>query len=329
MKLSIVLATRNEERNIGHCLESVKKIFADLPAGRQGEIIVVDEESTDKTCEIAKRCGAKVFTVKHEAIFHKTKQKALDKATGDWILQLDADERVTKELASEIKEVINFSDEELQHKVLCHPEHSRRISSRFSRRFASQNDKKKIKLFRKHQELVEEKQGLLGEETWRRRPGGPLARREVVAFFIPRINYFLGAPLKHAGVYPDGVIRLVKKGKARFPCKSVHELMEIDGKVAWLFNDLEHHDSPTFHRYLERANRYTDLTAEEFKKSNLPVNYWYLFKYSFLVPSAYFLKLYIRYSGWKDGMRGFIWSLFSSLHHPIAYFKYWSGERKN
>ena len=75
MKLSVVLATRNEEKNIKACLESVKDI-AD-------EIIVVDESSTDKTRDIVKKMGATVYKVKHEPIFHITKQKALDKATGD------------------------------------------------------------------------------------------------------------------------------------------------------------------------------------------------------------------------------------------------------
>ncbi|EKD90016.1 MAG: Beta 1,4 glucosyltransferase, partial [uncultured bacterium] len=69
LKLSVVLATRNEEENIGRCLASVKDI-AD-------EIIVVDEYSTDKTREIAEKYGAKVFTEPHHDIFHITKEKAL------------------------------------------------------------------------------------------------------------------------------------------------------------------------------------------------------------------------------------------------------------
>ena len=98
-KLSVVLATRNEEENIGRCLESVKDI-AD-------EIIVVDEFSDDLTREIAEKYGAKVFTEPHHDIFHITKEKALEKASGEWILQLDADEVVTPELSEEIKLVID------------------------------------------------------------------------------------------------------------------------------------------------------------------------------------------------------------------------------
>jgi glycosyltransferase involved in cell wall biosynthesis len=290
-KLSVVLSTKNEEENIGPCLESIKDI-AD-------EIIIFDEESKDKTREIAQKYGAKVTKVVHVANFHITKQKAIDAATGDWILQLDADERVSPDLAKEIVEVINSNEKELLKRVL---------SPTF----------KKLSLFIRHQRLIEEREGHLGKPTGK-----------VVAFFVPRRNFFLGAPLIHAGVYPDGVIRLIKRGFARLPAKSVHELMEIDGEVSWLFNDLEHHDSPTLKRYLDRMNRYTDLHAQELKDKKVPTNYWNLFKYSFLLPTSYFLRLYFRHLGFLDGMRGFIWSVFSALHYPIAYFKYYQSSRKD
>ncbi|MDP2860183.1 MAG: glycosyltransferase, partial [bacterium] len=63
-KLSVAIATRNEEENIARCLSSVK--------GIADEIIVVDEYSTDKTVEIAKKYGAKVFEEPHHDIFHIT-----------------------------------------------------------------------------------------------------------------------------------------------------------------------------------------------------------------------------------------------------------------
>ena len=288
MKLSIVLATRNEEKNIGACLQSVKDI-AD-------EMVVVDESSTDRTREIAKKYGAKVYKVKHEPIFHKTKQKALEKASGDWILQLDADERVTPELAEEIREVIEMDASLLKQR---------------------KTTAKKQKLFERHQRIIEKRDGKIGRSTG-----------EVVAFFLPRLNLFLGKPLVHAGVYPDAAIRLVKKGKARFPAKSVHEQMEIDGEVAWLFNDLEHHDSPTLKRYFNRMNRYTDLQAKDLAREKTPKNVLMLLFYSTIKPLFVFLKLYIRHKGFLDGVRGFLWSLFSALHYPIAYFKYWQMEEK-
>ncbi len=98
MKLSVVLATYNEEKNLGSCLDLIKDI-AD-------EIVIVDGRSSDRTVEIAREYGAKVIVVDNPPIFHLNKQKAIDLALSDWILQLDADERVTPELAEEIKRTI-------------------------------------------------------------------------------------------------------------------------------------------------------------------------------------------------------------------------------
>lgn len=94
MEISVVLATFNEEKNLKDCLESVK--------GLADEIIVVDGGSTDKTIEIAKKYGAKVMIIDNPPIFHINKQKAISAATKDWILQLDADERVSSALRKEI-----------------------------------------------------------------------------------------------------------------------------------------------------------------------------------------------------------------------------------
>lgn len=281
--LSVVLATRNEETNIGRCLESVKDI-AD-------EIIVVDENSTDKTREIAQKLGAKVITEPHHEIFHITKQKALEKATGKWILQLDADEVVTEKLANEIAQVVKMTNGELLNRKI--------------------NDSRKSKLFSKHQTLIEARDGKIGKQTG-----------EVVGFFVARENMFLGKPLIHAGVYPDGVIRLVKNGKAHFPQKSVHEQMELDGEVSWLENDLLHYDSPTLKRYLARLNRYTDLQAEEMKVNKIPRNIFYFALYTIYKPLYTFCNLYFRHLGFLDGAQGFLWSFFSATHFPIAYFKY-------
>ena len=148
------------------------------------------------------------------------------------------------------------------------------------------------------------------------------------ATFIPVFFSFLGKPLIHAGVYPDGVIRLVKRGFARFPQKSVHEQIELDGRVSWLNGDLLHYDSPTLKRYFARLNRYTDLHAEELKVKKLPKNILSFVKYVFLIPISKFLVLYIRHLGFLDGVNGFLWSLFSSWHFPIAYFKYLSNNTK-
>lgn len=97
-KLSVVIITKNEEENIGGCLESIK--WAD-------EIILVDDYSLDKTVEIARNYTQKIYLHPLETL-GRQKQYALGKATRDWILSLDADERITVPLRKEILKKIQF-----------------------------------------------------------------------------------------------------------------------------------------------------------------------------------------------------------------------------
>jgi len=92
-KISVCLATFNEEENLKDCLESVK--WAD-------EIVIVDGQSTDKTVTLAKKYTHKIIVRENPLMFHLNKQKAFEAATQDWILYLDADERVSKKLKEEI-----------------------------------------------------------------------------------------------------------------------------------------------------------------------------------------------------------------------------------
>ena len=281
-KLSVAIATFNEEKNLLECLKSVN--------GLADEIVIVDGSSTDKTVEIARKFNAKVVVTDNPKIFHKNKQKALDLATKEWILQLDADERVSPKLREEIKKIISMSDKEIE-------EYQKNLPEK--------------KLFLRHQKLLEERDGSIGKE-----------KAEYAAFFIPRLNYFLGKYLRYGGVYPDGVIRLVKKGKAHFPCKDVHEQMVVDGKVGWLQNPLLHKDSPTFTRYLQRNNRYTDLLSSQFKKENIGANPFTAINYLLLKPIHWFVLTQFRHKGILDGYQGLVFSFFSSLRFPIAYLKY-------
>lgn len=96
ISLSVTIITLNEEGNLKECLESVKQLSA--------EVILVDSGSSDKTVEIAKNYGAKVF---HRIFdnFANQKNYAMSQANGKWIFSIDADERVTQTLANEIKKV--------------------------------------------------------------------------------------------------------------------------------------------------------------------------------------------------------------------------------
>lgn len=94
--VSVVISAYNEEKKIGECLESVS--WAD-------EIIVVDNESADKTAVIAKKHGAVVMSRQNNLMLNVNKNYGFSKAKHDWILSIDADERVSLELANEIKEL--------------------------------------------------------------------------------------------------------------------------------------------------------------------------------------------------------------------------------
>ncbi len=96
-KLSAIVITYNEENNIKDCLETLK--WAD-------EIIVVDSNSTDKTVEIAKQYTKNVLNTDNNSYSYK-RNIAIEAAKSDWILWIDADERVTDSLREEIKNIIN------------------------------------------------------------------------------------------------------------------------------------------------------------------------------------------------------------------------------
>ncbi|MDZ7860058.1 MAG: glycosyltransferase family 2 protein [Candidatus Krumholzibacteriota bacterium] len=96
-KLSVVIITKNEERNIRRCLESVR--WAD-------EIVVIDSGSTDKTLSICREYGCRVVETEWLG-FGRTRQLAVEKASNDWILSIDSDEEVSSELAERIREILS------------------------------------------------------------------------------------------------------------------------------------------------------------------------------------------------------------------------------
>jgi len=99
MKISAIILTRNEEPVIKDCLESVK--WAD-------EIVVVDHESTDKTLEVVKEFGVKkIVEALQNSNFSDRRNLGAEKASGEWLLYIDADERVTPELKDEILQIVS------------------------------------------------------------------------------------------------------------------------------------------------------------------------------------------------------------------------------
>lgn len=298
--ISLALATHNEADNIVDCIRSCK--------GLVDEIVVVDGSSTDATVELAKKEGARVIVTDNPSMFHINKQKAIDACTGEWVLQLDADERVTPKLAQEIRNVLAMSNLQID---------------------KYQNELKEKKLFERHQLLVESQKSEVENKN----------STHYNAFFIPRLNYFLGGYLRSGGVYPDGVIRLIRKGKAYLPCKDVHELMAVMGKTGWLANPLIHMDSPTFKRYLERNSRYIDHLVLELKHRHSGLDpesiefssgsrvgarddLVMFVDYVFIKPVSTFFSMLIRHKGILDGWRGVVFAFFSAIRFARAYTRY-------
>lgn len=98
MNISAVILTKNEEGNIDECIQGLA--FCE-------EIIVIDDNSTDKTVEIAKELGAKVFQRNLNGNFAAQRNFGIEKATNKWVLFIDADERVSTELKDEIEREIS------------------------------------------------------------------------------------------------------------------------------------------------------------------------------------------------------------------------------
>ena len=254
MKLSLCIATYNEEKFIHYPLDSAYNL-AD-------EVIIIDGSSIDKTVEKAKSYGdkVKVYVEDNPPMFHINKQKALTHVKGDWVLQLDADEALSKELKQEIIELLSSSE-----------------------------------------------------------------KQAFDAYKIPRKNFFLTRFLKKGGQYPDYTIRLYKAGKAHFPCKSVHENVEINGKIGSLKKPLLHYADLDFSRYIARWNRYTTLDADILIKENKKTCFlsYFVFK-----PISWFLKTYIRHKGFVDGFPGFVFALFSSIKFWAIYVKVYKKRKE-
>jgi glycosyltransferase involved in cell wall biosynthesis len=99
--LSVAIITKDEEENLPRTLQSVEVLVRDLG----GEIIIVDSGSTDRTLDIAHQSGAKVFSEPWKG-FASQKNSAMEKATADWILSLDADEPLESAAADEIRALL-------------------------------------------------------------------------------------------------------------------------------------------------------------------------------------------------------------------------------
>lgn len=246
-KLSIVISAFNSEKTIGEVLESVK--FAD-------EIVFVDNSSTDKTVEIAKKYTSKIFTRPNNPMLNINKNFGISKASGDWILVIDSDEIVTPELQEEIKD--------------------------------------------------------------------KLAKSNINGFWIPRKNIIFGKWIKHTGWYPDHQLRLIRKGRGKFPEKHVHEMIEIDGKVSYLKNPIVHYNYDSISQFLEKT---TKIYAPNEADQLIARGYKFSWQDAIRFPLGEFLSRYFAREGYKDGFHGLMLSLLMAFYHLIVFAMIWERQK--
>ena len=244
--LSAIVITRNEAANIGECLDSLA--FCD-------ERIVVDCGSTDGTVEIARGKGARVEFHEWRG-FGAQKSYALSLATGTWVLSIDADERVTPELAAAIKAAIATGD----------------------------------------------------ADAWE----------------FPRLSSFCGRQMRHSGWYPDYVLRLFRRGKARFDDVIVHERVICAGVVKRLQPPLIHHPVARLEDALSRMDRYSTASAEAIVVKGRKV--------SFMTGIGHglysFLRTYFLRAGFLDGAEGFLLAVANAEGSYYRYMKAWLATRE-
>ena len=290
MLLSVVLITHNEEGSIARTLNSV----APLVANGVGEILVVDSGSTDRTIEIAKSFGAKVFEEPWKG-FAAQKNSVIEKAAGDWILSLDADEEVDVPLANAIQLILSKAAGRTE------------MGLRNLARAAGANSLDQVEFVMAYEDSLS-KGTMQPDEV-------PVTFR---GYFISRKNHFLGRWIRRGGFWPDPKLRLFRRGYGRFQSQAVHENLKVDGYTARITDGaLVHHCYPTMSDYIEHMNRYSSLGAQmavERGRRSGPVDI-------VLRPLATFFYNYVIRLGFLDGREGLL------LHLNHAAYVFWKYAR--
>ncbi|MFZ0302873.1 MAG: glycosyltransferase family 2 protein [Terracidiphilus sp.] len=150
---------------------------------------------------------------------------------------------------------------------------------------------------------------------------------QCVAYRIPRLNHFLGSPLRHGGYWPDPKLRLFRRGAASFEERPVHEAMRSDGPVGELKGHLIHHCYPTIADYVEHMNRYSAIGAEALMAAGKARRGWaWLVWNAVLNPAATFVYNYVFRLGFMDGRAGLLQHLNHSVYIHWKYTKAWEKQ---
>lgn len=220
MMLSAIVLTKNEEANIRECLAALS--FAD-------EVLVVDSGSTDRTVTLAESLGARAI-IHPMTDFASQRNFAMAQAKGDWVLFIDADERVTPELAEEIKAITQANP----------PNNLRGVTSG-PRNFTSEVRKAGVEF---------------GSEVGK------------AAYAIPRQTYFFGRRLRFCDARSDAPVRLFPKSGAHWE-QPVHERVVTGLPVRVLNSSMPHHSTRDLAHYTQKVRDYVPKELEVMRSKGI------------------------------------------------------------
>jgi glycosyltransferase involved in cell wall biosynthesis len=139
-----------------------------------------------------------------------------------------------------------------------------------------------------------------------------------VAYGIPRAQYFLGDFLRGGDWAYDRLVRLFKKGFARYePIVAVHEQFKVKGKIGYLKNPLLHFSHPTLKEVFRKFNSYTDVQVNDIHDHLFTAVVKMV-----ILPPYIFLRWLIYHHGWRDGWRGVVAGTLRAWYEFILYKKY-------
>jgi glycosyltransferase involved in cell wall biosynthesis len=162
----------------------------------------------------------------------------------------------------------------------------------------------------------------------------PELRDEIVAlvagsaacdgYAIRRQNIFLGRWIRHGGLYPDWQVRLFRRARGRFVERAVHESVTVEGTVGRLRGHLVHRSYESVSDFIERANRYSSLAAEQLVREGRRVRAGELV----VRPLGRFLSMYMLKRGFLDGRRGLLLATLYAYYVFMRSAKVWEGTRR-
>jgi glycosyltransferase involved in cell wall biosynthesis len=152
-----------------------------------------------------------------------------------------------------------------------------------------------------------------------------IARGDADGYEMPRLSSFLGRAMRHSGWYPDYVLRLFRRGRARFSDDIVHEHVVCEGPVRRLSEPLIHHPVERIEDALSRMDRYSSAGAQKMAASGRRVTFASGFLHGFWT----FLRAYVFRAGFLDGREGLLLAIASAEGCYYRYMKAWLMIRRH